>query len=96
MTAAKPTMTPQEEAEWERQLAAGELFANAAPAPKKPCPVCGTAIQMASKTCFPCRYPNAGKHGVRGTYINHGCRCDRCKEANKFYARDRYGRGLSQ
>ena len=30
---------------------------------------------------------DALKHGLRGTYVNHGCRCEECREANALYAR---------
>lgn len=29
-------------------------------------------------------------HGRRSTYLNYGCRCDECTEANRVYVRQHY------
>lgn len=31
--------------------------------------------------------PSAERHGLRSTYVDHGCHCDRCRKANTDYSR---------
>lgn len=32
--------------------------------------------------------PDDKRHGTIGAYSNHGCKCDRCRDAWNAYARD--------
>jgi hypothetical protein len=66
------------------------------PAKKKPAAKKPAAKKAAGK---PAKKParkstkKPAPHGTRTRYVNEGCRCPRCKKANRDYAKKRRGRG---
>jgi hypothetical protein len=101
MTTFKPTMTPEEEAQWREQMEELETLGYPVRVPRY-CVRCGvllpsTNVTYCSMACVaPQSPPNprapAKAHGTAGGYSNWRCRCDPCRTAWREQGRKKRAR----